>query len=195
MVFCCPPVCRSLPCEAKGALGQGRAQHLGGGGWHRHGPGLFNKLERGCRCTFSRLQLRSGSAAPSQCSLLPPDLPADQSVHVLPRSLQASSARLAPAPSSLAPAVLASFARSEVGKASPLAGRAAASWQEVVASSWGWDLLQKIQTNILGHEGSLDFRSPCGMLSNPSSPLGMSGVEGWTHRSRTAAAWEQICRH
>lgn len=32
------------------------------------------------------------------------------------------------------------------------AGRAAGPCQEVVASSWGWDLLQKIQANILGHK-------------------------------------------
>lgn len=99
-------VCRSLPCTAKGTLSQGQAQHLGGGGRRRHGPGLFNKLEHGCRCTFFRLQLLCSSAAPSQCLLLPPALPADQSVHVLLRSLQAPSAARS-GPLFLAPAVLA----------------------------------------------------------------------------------------
>lgn len=98
-------------------------------------------------------------------------------------------------PGSLLP--LPQLCWSEVGKDS--AGREAAPHQEVVISSWAWGLLQKIQANTLSvSEGSLNFRSPCGMLRNPSCPLGMPGVERWTHRSRTTAAWEhsagiQLC--
>lgn len=100
------------------------------------------------RMHLLRLQLHFSSAAPSQCLLLPPDLPADQSVHVLPCSLQAPSVRLAPY---LAPAV-----PEQSGQSFPWlqqrTGRHAAPQQEVVVSSWARGLLQKIQANTLGDE-------------------------------------------
>lgn len=73
------------------------------------------------------------------------------------------------------------------------AGSTLGGWQLLVWKWWpaagdGTSFRRSRQTFWVMSEGSLNFRSPCGMLSNPNSPLGTPGVERWTHRSRTAAA-------
>lgn len=181
------------------------SKHLRAGGQRRHPhvhrPGLFNKLERGYRCVFFGLQLHSRSAAPSQCLSLPPDLPADRSVHVLPSLLQAPSAGLAQAPTSLASAAPAGFARSKAGNASPHGSTSTRGGRQLLGRErWpvagdGTSFTRSRQGFWAMGEGSPNFRSPSGMLSNPSSPSGMPGVEEWTHRSRATAAWEHVCRH
>lgn len=149
---------------------------------------MFNKLERGCGCTFSGSSCISAlQLLPSACCCLQTCQQISLCMCFLAHSRHHRSGSLLTLPQ---------LCRSEVGKASRGSSSALGGTQLLSRKWWpaaghGASFRRSRQTLWVMSEGSLNFRSPCGMLSNPSCPLGMPGVERWTHRTRTAAAWER----